>query len=942
MACLAVLVLAHIAILYCVAISWKYYDIYPSIFGSVVAIILCLLAIIDIIFFVGFNHMDLALKIISSALAFLLLITGSIGTYYLNRTNKIVNNLFDDGSDKYETFSGVFVCYDKYNNFSKIEDLSGKRVGLLLETSDGITYLANNILSNAKIDFATVDFNTNTELMAALIDGKVDAIAITSAYRTIYGAKDDDGGVNVVQEVTEETENGESEEGSEDSQTFVDQGETSPFAVYMDHLIEFNPFEEELKIETGKRAKNLANEPFNVLLIGYSRTEIGSPVGLADSIILATINPQSYTVSMTSIARDSFVPIACYNNARDKINSGRSTSRACFVETVENFVGVDIDYYMELDYLGLVQIVNTIGGVMINNPVDFTLDGIYVPAGTYLADGQQALQFSRERHHMPGGDFARQQHQKEVIIEIARKLVTSGDLTLALNAMDAASEWMSTDMTLSQLTNIFNLLLNTKNFTSLDTFNLVDFQNTRITGNGGVLYYSYDMRLPLWVYLVYQGSYDDSMEHVKNVMGNWDSVSQEKNFTFSLDDKYVRPDLVSNDYDNKYMFEPDPMPAYWATLIGLSESQAASWARANGVGLNIEYIYKGESGFDGNLSGYVVDQNRRYGSLVSEYPSGTITVMGPDEIDESKMVPDFVGHSYANAVEWAKSLGIPYSVDFDVNAEGTVGKVVAQSPKPYTSIDEVDKLKVIVKAGTYEIKFNKNGHGSDTPNSITMVTGDEDFYLDGMRNSDEADGTWEFAGWYTNPDHSQGERITDTSQVSSDITLYARWINTSHEHTGEWKVTEPTCGKDGSMVRVCTSCGEKEKEIIPATGDHKWSDWTQVSAPEIGKNGQEKRVCSVCKEEETRDIPALEPELVTCWDGSEAESADKCPASVTCWDGSLAYDEASCPAESQPEPDPEPQPETQPEPEPEPQPEPQPEPEPEPQPETQPEEGGGE
>ena len=387
----ALLVLAHVAILLIIIQSWRYYSIYPSLFGSIVGIVLCFMIIIDIIFFIGFNHKDLLLKIISTVMAILLLVGGTVGVYFLNKANSIVDSVLDDGKDKYETFSGVFTCYDKNNKFTSLSELSGKRVGMLVETTNGLTYLATNLLSKEKIDYATVDYKTNAELLQALIDGDVDAIVITSGYKSIYSAKE-----------------GQAEE------------EISPFAKYMDNLIDFYSFEEEMKIDSNKTTKNLSKDPFNVLLIGYSRTDIGSSVGLADSIILATINPQTYTVSMMSIARDSFVPVACYGGELDKINSGRSTSRACFIETVENFIGMDVDYYMELDYLGLVQIVNTIGGVRITNPVDFTLDGIYVPAGTYVADGQQALQFCRERHHMPNGDFDRQQHQKEVIMGIPR------------------------------------------------------------------------------------------------------------------------------------------------------------------------------------------------------------------------------------------------------------------------------------------------------------------------------------------------------------------------------------------------------------------------------------------------------------------------------------------------------------------------------------------
>lgn len=858
--CLAFLVFAHVAILLAIILSWRYYAIYPSLFGSVVGIILCSLIIIDIVFFVGFNHQDLFLKIVSSVMAVLLLIGGTVGSYYIRKVNATVNNLLDDGkSDKYETFSGVFVCYDKYNKFKSLSDLAGKKVGLLLETSDGITYIANDLLAKEKIDFATVDYKTNAEMMQGLIDGDVDAIAITSAYRTIYGKGANNDAANAETTETEEVEETEVSEETETSETteVAQVEEVSPFAPYLEHLIDFQSFEQELKVNTTRTKKNLSTDPFNVLLIGYSRTELGSSVGLADSIILTTINPQTYTVSMTSIARDSFVPVACYGGEYDKINSGRSTSRACFIETVENFIGEQIDYYMELDYLGLVQIVNVIGGIYINNPVEFTLDGIYVPAGEHVfADGQMALQFCRERHHMPGGDFARQQHQKEVIIEIAKAFIRSRDIKLALRAMEEASEWMSTDFTLSQLTGLFNLLINTKNYTTLDTFSLVDFQNSRITGNGGLMYYSYSMRLPLWVYLVYQGSYDESIEHMHNVMGNYKTIKQEKNFEYSINTKYVRDPYYSLDYEEKYLFTPDPMPPFWASLTDMSLSDAIAWADANGVGLSVNYIKPGDSGYDESLQGMVVSQSPRYGSLISEYGSGSIEVMAMKEIDPSKQVPDFVEHSYQKAKEWAREYGIRISIDFDTDVDGKVGDVVSQDPKPYTDIDRVDTLRIVVKAGKQRISFDANGHGT-APSAITIITGDDAESFPSMSSVTESDGyKYVFAGWYTSADG--GTRVYSTDEVSGDTTVYAHWTKECASHDmGEWKTKEggkATCEHGSYQERKCKKCDYTESREADDKLPHSWSQWTTVEEPTCEHGTIQERECSVCHTKESQEL----------------------------------------------------------------------------------------
>ena len=664
---LALLALAHIMVIVAVILSYKYYALYPSIFVSVIAIIVLFLLIIDIILLIGLRHKDIALKIVASILALFILIGGTVGVYYINEVNKAVDGVVDGNTKTEEKVSGMFVSYKK--TYATLQDMSGKSIGFLNEGTDGIASIATNLLDKNKIDYGTVLYNSYVEMYQALIDGKVDLVVMQSGYRGM-----------------------------------LEKDENLDFSRYLNDTVDNNPFEGTISNEGRKNDKQISTEPFNVLLIGYSRTEWGSSVGLADSIIVATINPQTYTISMMSIARDSFVPISCYGGAYDKINSGRGTSRACFIETVENFIGREIDFYMEADYEAIVNIVETIDGIWIYNPVAFELDGIYVQEGYFQASGWEALEFCRERHHMPNGDFDRQQHQKEVILAIARKFVEEGDVSLALRAMQAASADLSTDLSVQQLTSIFNMILNTKNYTGLDTFDLIDFHTLRMTGYGGIMYYSYSMRLPLWVYLIYQSSYDESIKHIDEVMGKYDSIKQENTFEFAANNPYVREPFYTEEHSGTMMYQPDPMPPYWATLTDMNFTEALTWAQENGVTLTVKNIMADDPKYDPTLDGIVVDQSVRYGSLISEYPSGTITVMGTGQIDESKQVPNFIGKSYSNVVDWTRAYSIGRDVVYD--SSGTPGKVVSQSLSPGTSIDKARESGLTVTVGIRE--FNAN------------------------------------------------------------------------------------------------------------------------------------------------------------------------------------------------------------------------------------------
>lgn len=646
----SVLVLAHIAVFFAIYNSYQYYAIYPSIFISAIAIVICSLIILDFIFFVENNNKDLFLKIVVIIISVFILIGGTVGSYFLMKINGSLNNIINTGEDKYELVSGVFTYCDSDYQIEDIQDVSGLRVGFVKETTKGIATLAQEKLDELKIDYAPIEtYNNNIELLLGLFNGEIAVAVFPKGYQSIFSAD-----------------------------------ENNDYSSYLNKMTDFYSFEEQVKVEQRTSNKNLSKEPFNVLLIGWSRTDIGSSVGLADAIIVASINPQTYTVSLMSIARDSYVDIPCYGNTKDKINSGRSTSRACFIDTVEQLLGTEMDFYMEIDYFAIVNAVNAIGGIKITNPVEFTLDGQYMPEGTWNADGYQVLQFVRERHHMPNGDFDRQQHQKEVIMAIAKKLIESRDINMALGAFDAASEELSTNLTLKQLTEIFNLILNTKNYTGLDTFDLLDFQASRMMGYAS-WYYSYSYGFPIWIYKLYNGSIKECIEHMNDVMGKYEDIKQDYSFEFSGNSLYIRPSFSSETFDEKE--EHEVMPAFFPHLTNMTYEEAVQWASENGVTLNVEFINQGSPEYKAELDGKIVKQTPKYGTLLSDCKTATITIMGVQ--DQSKLIPDFKDKKLYKVYEWAEEHYYNVKKEWELTDDAQlVGRVKEQDLKPNSLIDE--------------------------------------------------------------------------------------------------------------------------------------------------------------------------------------------------------------------------------------------------------------
>jgi LCP family protein required for cell wall assembly len=170
-----------------------------------------------------------------------------------------------------------------------------------------------------------------------------------------------------------------------------------------------------------------------------------------------SINPISMKITMSSIARDSYVPITCYNNGSSKINAAHSVSRDCLISTVQQLTGVSIDYYIDTNFQGVVDVVNALGGIVVNSPLEFVgqtassvrgTKTVWVPAGdNVLLNGDQALAFARERYAFQTGDFARQEHQQQVIKAIIRTIMRTRDINTFLKVVQAFGDNVTTNFT---------------------------------------------------------------------------------------------------------------------------------------------------------------------------------------------------------------------------------------------------------------------------------------------------------------------------------------------------------------------------------------------------------------------------------------------------------------------------------------------------------------
>jgi polyisoprenyl-teichoic acid--peptidoglycan teichoic acid transferase len=204
-----------------------------------------------------------------------------------------------------------------------------------------------------------------------------------------------------------------------------------------------------------KRAEEVSLEekqPFSVLMLGVDERE--GDKGRSDTMIVLTVNPQLKTVKMLSIPRDTRVEIVGHGT-EDKINHAYAFgNEEMAMATVENFLDIPIDYYIKVNMEGFQDIVDAVGGIKVNNSLEFSNGGVTFKEGDISLTGEEALSYVRMRYDDPQGDFGRQQRQRQIIRGVIREGASFSSLTNYDDIFSALGENVRTNLTWDQMVDI--------------------------------------------------------------------------------------------------------------------------------------------------------------------------------------------------------------------------------------------------------------------------------------------------------------------------------------------------------------------------------------------------------------------------------------------------------------------------------------------------------
>ncbi|MBC8162975.1 MAG: LCP family protein [Roseiflexaceae bacterium] len=209
--------------------------------------------------------------------------------------------------------------------------------------------------------------------------------------------------------------------------------------------------------------------PFNLLLVGVDKRPNPDESVRSDTLIVVRVDPQQQWAAMLSIPRDSVVTIPNfgqakintaftngYNYAADLYGPGTDPDAgggALAAETVEQFLGLKIDYVAQVDFAGFAGLVDAIGGVVIDvertlldaeyPTEDYGVERIYIPAGLQVMDGATALKYARSRHS--SDDFGRAKRQQQVLRALLAQVKSRGLLENA-GALNSWADVLATNV----------------------------------------------------------------------------------------------------------------------------------------------------------------------------------------------------------------------------------------------------------------------------------------------------------------------------------------------------------------------------------------------------------------------------------------------------------------------------------------------------------------
>ena len=336
------------------------------------------------------------------------------GSHLLYVTHNAIGNITTTATEVTE----MHVYVRNNDTANDLTDTTNYTYGIMREQNRDITDKAINHLNNdLGSTLIITEFDGPIALVNALLNDEVDAILFNASYFTLL----------------------EELEGFQDISSRVKQ--LTSLTIETEKTL---PVENSTKEESSKPEEIAQKEDrtITIFITGIDTYGGVSITSRSDVNIIATINLDTHQIALVTTPRDYYVEFSNSNGRYDKLTHAGIYGVETSMETLELLYGIDIDYYFRVNFSGFRDIIDAIGGIIVNNDISFSstnwvAGSYYFPAGEIYLDGQDALVYVRERSAFSDGDMARGRHQMLVIQAVIDKCMSPQILSNYTSLLEA-------------------------------------------------------------------------------------------------------------------------------------------------------------------------------------------------------------------------------------------------------------------------------------------------------------------------------------------------------------------------------------------------------------------------------------------------------------------------------------------------------------------------
>ena len=209
----------------------------------------------------------------------------------------------------------------------------------------------------------------------------------------------------------------------------------------------------DVKMDEANLAKrvNVTKEPFNIYISGLDVSGTIDVTSRSDVNMIMTVNPKTHKILLTSIPRDTVIHMNEKGGASDKLTHTGIYGIGCSLGAVEDLTGLDMNYYVKVNYTTVEKMVDALGGIDVKSDFEFDTHGMkakyHFKKGMNHLDGKHALAFARERKSFPDGDIQRNRNQAKVMAAMLKKATSSRTILMNYTTiLNSIKDYMQINM----------------------------------------------------------------------------------------------------------------------------------------------------------------------------------------------------------------------------------------------------------------------------------------------------------------------------------------------------------------------------------------------------------------------------------------------------------------------------------------------------------------